>query len=170
MNLPHLDDALVHVAAVFVQVLDPPRVALVLRVLHVGLVAVLVEQVDALPANRNIRHRHLDAVREVSHHGAPEYIGDAHLGLAVTHRGCRRVELAHLLVRMVRRAQHEEARVLNAVLVGNGRLPRHVGLPVGQVNMEVRVLRKACRGKEPHHEKHRLRSQDYFVHISRIRY
>ena len=169
-DFSHLDDSLVHVAAVFIQVLDPPGVALVLRILHVGLVAVLVEQVYTLPANRDIRHGDLDAVREVRDHGTPEDIDNAHLGLAVSHRRGRRVELAHLLVRMVRRAEHKESRVLHAVLVGDSRLPRHVGLPVGQVNMEIRVLRKACRGKEPHHEKHRLRSQDYFVHISRIRY
>ena len=143
-DLAHLYNALVHVAAVFVQVLDPPSVALVLRVLNVCLVAVLVEQVNALSANRDVRHRHLDAVREVRDHGAPEDVGDAHLGLAVSHRWCCRVEFSYRLVRMFRRAQHEEARVLHAVLVGDGRLSRHVGLPVGEVDMQVRILRETC--------------------------
>ena len=152
-NLAHLHDALVNVAAVFVQILDPPGIALVLGILHVGRIAVLVEQVYALPANRDVRHRNLDAVGEIRHHGAPEDIGNAHLRGAMAHRGRRRVELAHLLVRMVRRAQHEEARVLHLVLVGNGRLARHVGLPVGQIDMEIRVLRQACHGRDHQSER-----------------
>ena len=144
-DFAHLHNAFVQITAIFVQVLNPPGIALVLCALNVRLVAVLVKQVDALPANGYVRDGNFDAVRKFLHHFASKDINNPHLGLAMPHRWCGRIELAYLLVGMICGSQHQESRVLHTVFIGYCRLPGHVRLPVSKVNMQVRVLRKTYR-------------------------
>ena len=147
-DFSHLYNSFVQISTVFIVILEPPSITFILCTLYVRCIAVFVEKINTLSANRHVRHSDLDAIREIFNHRATKNIDNADLGFAMAHWRSRRVELAHFLIRMVRRTQHKEPGIRLFIFAGDRCLSGHIGLPVSQVNVQIRVLRKAKRRRK----------------------
>ena len=148
-NFTHFDKTPVNVAPIFVQKRNPPPgCSVTSHSLQISRITVLVEQVNALPANSDICDGNGDRIRKFFDHLATEEIRNSDHGLAVSHWRLGQIKLAYLLIRKIGGAKYQKAGACFKISVDIRGNTLHVGLSIREINVQVRILRKTRRTEQ----------------------